>query len=116
MKVVINDIEYIQKPIQPETVISEDIQNIVFYSSDLDRELSIKDYLKELLLTIWLEGESFSGKRPFGNSGWEYDLYKPLIKAKVIRGKLDSDGYVQELNDKNIKIANKIILNIIKGL
>jgi hypothetical protein len=40
---------------------------------------TVRDYLKGLLQNLWIEGEGFSGKRPFGNSGWEYDLYQPLI-------------------------------------
>jgi hypothetical protein len=47
---------------------------------------------------VWDEGESFSGKRPFGNSDWEYDLYVPLIQAGFIEGKLDADGYIDEWN------------------
>jgi len=39
---------------------------------------TIRDYLKVLLSTLWEEGESFSGKRPFGNSGWEYELLDTL--------------------------------------
>lgn len=31
-------------------------------------------FLIALLEKLWDEGEAFSGKRPFGNSGWEYDL------------------------------------------
>lgn len=37
-------------------------------------------------------------KRPFGNSGWRYDLYGPMIKAGLIKGKLDEDGYVDEVD------------------
>jgi hypothetical protein len=45
---------------------------------------TIGEYLGTLLLTLWQEGESFNGKRPFGNSGWEYDVYRGLIKAGVV--------------------------------
>ena len=36
---------------------------------------TIGEYFEKLLLTLWDEQEDFSGKRPFGNSGWEYDVY-----------------------------------------
>ena len=36
--------------------------------NDADAE-NIGEYLKALLSAVWHEGESFSGKRPFGNSG-----------------------------------------------
>jgi hypothetical protein len=41
---------------------------------------TIKQYLKKLLEMLWERGEGFSGKRPFRNSGWEYDLEKVLQK------------------------------------
>lgn len=44
---------------------------------------TVREYLKKLLSTVWGDGESFSGKRPFGNSGWEYDLYSTLEEAGV---------------------------------
>jgi len=44
---------------------------------------TVKGYLKALLSTLWDEGEGFSGKRPFGNSGWEYDLTDALIDNKL---------------------------------
>ena len=61
-------------------------------------DLTIRQYLQKLLLTLWAEGEGFSGKKPFGNSGWEYDLYKPLIRAGVIPGVLDDDGYIDDVD------------------
>lgn len=71
---------------------------------------NVGEYLHSLLFTLWEEGEGFSGKRPFGNSGWEYDLYKPLIQGGFIEGELDEDGYV---NDVDTKAANKLIFNCI---
>jgi hypothetical protein len=73
------------------------VLGLCFDSRDLGRKLSIREYLAELLLTLWDEGESFSGKRPFGNSGWEYDLFVPLIQAGLIKGELDDDGYIVEV-------------------
>lgn len=62
---------------------------------------TIRDYLTKLLMTVWQEGESFSGKRPFGNSDWQYDLYKPLIKAGVIKGELDDYDCIEEVDSSN---------------
>lgn len=44
---------------------------------------TVRDYLKELLLTVLIEEESFSGKRPFGNSGWQYELLGPIEAAGI---------------------------------
>jgi hypothetical protein len=60
---------------------------------------TVRGYLVALLAELWREGEGFSGKRPFGNSSWEYDLYAPLIKAGLVKGKLDEDGYIDEFDD-----------------
>jgi len=61
---------------------------------------SVRGYLVALLTELWREGEGFSGKRPFGNSGWQYDLYVPLIRAGLIDGAFDEDGYVDRCDDK----------------
>jgi hypothetical protein len=61
---------------------------------------SIRSYLVELLAKVWEEGECFNGKRPFGNSGWEYDLFPPLITAGLVTGRLDEDGYVDDIDDR----------------
>lgn len=59
---------------------------------------TIRTYLVALLEQLWKWGEEFGGKRPFGNSGWEYELYTPLAKAGFISGTFDSDGYVDEMD------------------
>jgi len=46
---------------------------------------TVKGYLKALLFTLWDEDEGFSGKRPFGNSGWEYELTEPLIEKQLAK-------------------------------
>jgi hypothetical protein len=61
---------------------------------------TIKEYLIALLEKLWADGESFGGKRPFGNSGWEFELYKPLIVGGAVAGKLDSDGYIEDLDNE----------------
>ena len=87
-----------------------DALNIKFYS-DAGDSLTIREYFKELLETLWVEGEGFSGKRPFGNSGWEYDLYTPLVKNGFIEGSFDRDGYLDSFNKED---AEKFVLSLIK--
>jgi hypothetical protein len=71
---------------------------------------TIRDYLVTALATLWSEGENFSGKRPFGNSGWEWDLLVPLITAGAITGTLDEDGYIDDVDEGagNALIASAI--------
>jgi hypothetical protein len=64
----------------------------VRFDSDAGDQLTVRDYLCELLVQLWNENDSFSGKAPWGNSGWEYELYKPLVKAGFIAGELDECG------------------------
>jgi len=53
---------------------------------DLDLEpndagaATVRDYLIELLRLVWEHEQGFSGKRPFGNSGWQHDLYVPMAE------------------------------------
>jgi hypothetical protein len=74
---------------------------------------TIREYMKTLLRKVIREGESFSGKRPFGNSGWKSEMFFPLVKAGVIDGALDEDGY---LNGCNNAAATVILLNAVKDL
>ena len=68
------------------------------FDSDAGDNLTIRDYFYTLLTAVWNEGESFSGKRPFGNGGWEYDLYRPLVKAGFVRGTLGDYGTLVEVD------------------
>lgn len=61
---------------------------------------TVRNYLIKLLTAVWRDNECFSGKRPFGNSGWDYDLYGPLVAAGLIGGRLDEDGYLEDVDDK----------------
>lgn len=79
------------------------------FDSDAGDGGTIRDYFHALLTTLWQEGEGFSGKRPFGNSGWEWDIYKPLIEAEYVDGKLDPDGYIEKCDEKQ---ANTVALEL----
>jgi hypothetical protein len=91
MEVTINGKQYIPAPAACD---NPGLLELRFQCDDLRREVSIREYLCELLTTLWNEGEGFSGKRPFGNSGWYLDLFRPLIVAGAIAGELSEDGYV----------------------
>jgi hypothetical protein len=74
---------------------------------------TIRDYLKELVGSLIREGDSFSSKRPFGNSGWEWDMHAPLIKAGLVRGRLNEYGYC---TDHDAEAADRLIVAAIKHL
>lgn len=73
---------------------------------------TIGEYFRALLVTLWTEAEGFSGKRPFGNSSWQYDVYAALIRGGAIKGKFDADGYVDDIDTK---AADKFIIGLLKG-
>lgn len=60
---------------------------------------TIAGYLRELLHQLFREGEGFSGKRPFGNSGWEHDLQCALVKGGAVEGTLDPEGFIDTIDD-----------------
>lgn len=70
-----------------------------FEPMDLGRTTPRK-YFSKLLLTLWEEKGGFSGKRPFGSSGWDFDLYLPLVKGGFVNGSLDEDGRIECVDHK----------------
>jgi hypothetical protein len=66
---------------------------------------AIRDYLVELLAALWDQGEQFSGKRPLGDSGWEYDLLRALGRAGFIAYQEDKDEGDWEAGHRLIALA-----------
>jgi hypothetical protein len=96
----------------------EEILDLSMEDNDAGAE-TIRDYLKALLSSLWAEKEGFSGKRPMGNSGWEYDLYGTLVAHKVIRATIeeDEDGEVDiEIDCSSQRHADDLIHEAIDAL
>lgn len=75
--------------------------------NDIDAK-TVGEYLRALLSTLWQEDEGFSGKRPFGNSGWKWDVYTALVKAGVVPGEFDEElGYLDECDEQ---AADRLVL------
>lgn len=88
----------------------EKVLELKFIPCGWTKKITISKFFEELLVTLWYENEQFSGKRPFGNGGWQSDLYCCLIKNKIIDGSLDEDGYVESFNEeKSAKYIEKLI-------
>lgn len=81
------------KPLTPRQILDLPMQ-----SNDSGAE-TIRGYLLELLLMVWEQGEDFSGKRPFGNSGWEKELYEALVKSGAISGTIDEWDQLEDYDD-----------------
>ena len=52
---------------------------------------TLGEYFTKLLLAVWDENEGFSGKRPFGNSGWTIDVYYTIAKNGLVKATYDPD-------------------------
>jgi hypothetical protein len=74
-------------------------------------DVTIGQYLGKLLLAVWEEGECFDGKRPFGNSGWQYEVYRGLVEKGIVNGSFDEDGDFEHVDDK---AADKVISDLMK--
>jgi hypothetical protein len=70
---------------------------------------TVKDYLQRLLRGVWIEEEGFDGKRPFGNSGWQQEVYSTLVKAGFI--KADNEGYPYDFD-----VAEELVLLAIDAM
>ena len=82
--------------------------NKTFYSDSLDSETTLRGYLQTLLLTLWREEQGFSGKRPFGNSGWQSTLETDLVNGGVLPGKVVDEYYSEADGDFNKTIEEAI--------
>lgn len=59
---------------------------------------TIRAYLTTLLATLWAEGSNFSSRRPLGDSDWQWTVYAALVKAGLVVGTLDEDGYLEDVD------------------
>lgn len=79
---------------------------------------TIGEFFMECLDLLWDEGETFSGKRPQGNSDWEIPLYQALVAGRYIPGTIemadDGDGgeYVLDAVYDAV-VAHKLIARVL---
>jgi hypothetical protein len=66
-----------------------------YVGEPLNKQLTIREYLRDLLIELLLSGESFSPKRPLGWSGWRNTLRGTLEEAGV--GEEDFGQVVSDL-------------------
>jgi hypothetical protein len=66
---------------------------------------TVRGYLVALLAELWRDSGSFTGKRPFGDSSWDHDLYAALIRAGVVEGSFDEDGFIADFDRRDADLA-----------
>ena len=79
-------------------------------------EETIGAYLLRLLDELWAQGSNFSSKRPLGGSDWQWIIYQHLVAAGWAPGKLDEDGYLEDLERETVMVGDRLIASAIKAL
>lgn len=97
---------------EPTTPTPQQVLDLPMRDNDAHAS-TIRGYLVALLAVVWEDGECFSGKRPFGYSCWEWELYRALVDAGAIAGTFDDWG---GLDDCDRPAADKLIAAAIKTL
>lgn len=88
-----------------------------FYCHDLRAKITIREWFRIVLLKLWEEGESFSGKRPFGNSDWEGVFEVVLIRHGCVEGNITLiDGDTEEVTDIDSEAYYEFVQDMIKEL
>lgn len=101
------------QPTQPLTEpTGEEVLSTPMGENDADAA-NIRGYLIKLLEVLWEEQEGFGGKRPFGNSSWEYELHGALLDAGYITGQRDEDGYIDDVDEAS---GSRLIFKAIRAL
>ncbi|MBP3933437.1 MAG: hypothetical protein J6D44_06155 [Pseudomonas sp.] len=110
MNVTINGTRYVpaQEPCE-----NPGLLDFVWSFPDAGGDMPIRDYLRELLATLWMKQDCFSGKRPFGNSCWDIDLYRALCGAGAIDAPLDENGIYDPISGEQMRKGHKIIYKLI---
>ena len=97
------------------TEIDDRVLNATMLTNDAEAE-TVREYLHVLIENLWIEGETFNAKRPFGNAGWKYAVYEALILDGLVEGTFDEDGFLDEFtNDEQLK-AEQLIINALASM
>lgn len=84
MKVMIDGVQYIPAPPAVTGKSFDAALDLRLDHAKLGDDITVREYLRQLVQSVWDEKESFDGKRPFGNSGWEFDIFFPLAVSGFI--------------------------------
>ena len=93
--------------------------DIKIISYNIKEGTTLREYMQLLLTTLFEEGEGFSGKRPLGNSGWDYEVGKSIALAGFIDCDIDNFGSEDPLEwdvDYDNDEAQKLIFSYINQL
>jgi hypothetical protein len=98
-----------------ENLTERDILALPMKTNDAGAE-TIGQFIMMVGAKVFLHQDGFSGKRPFGNSGWVYDVYEVLITSGVLEGTLDEDGYVEDCDSREAEAVVARLFDYLKAL
>lgn len=78
-------------------------------------EGTAREYLIALLSMVWSQREGFNGKRPWGNSSWEWELYQSMIDAGFLEADPAYDDS-RQLSADEVRKADRLIAEAIRSL
>lgn len=70
------------------TVTAENVFNLPMESNDAGAA-TVREYFLLIAAAVWKHNEGFNGKKPFGNSGWYYEVADTLMQAGVAEANVD---------------------------
>ena len=83
---------------------TRDVLNLEFQDPEYPkRTYTVREYFKAQLRALWTEQDTFSGKRPLGNSGWDWVFAVPFAKAGLITvtWEDESQGWIDNIEDED---------------
>jgi len=84
--------------------------------SNFQNTTTLREVFKAFLRALISEGESFSGKRPLGNSDWDYVLAGALIESGLLKGVSKADSWGDNEYDFDWAEWTNVINNAINEL
>lgn len=101
---------------RPPTMSPRQILDLAMLPDNDAGAATVRDYLVALTSEVWDRVDAFNGKRPFGNSGWVWDLYGALVQGGATPGRMDEEeGWgVGDLPDR--EGADRMIAEAIQEL
>ncbi|TMQ86137.1 hypothetical protein ETD83_40405 [Actinomadura soli] len=82
-------------------------------ASNSAHAVTIGEYLKRLLVTVWREGEFFSPVKPFGSCGWQTEVHTAMARAGHILGLFDLWDLLERADTVH---ANHLIAEAIEAM
>lgn len=79
---------------------------------------TVRDYLKALLVDLWLKDAKFNPEYPFGNSAWKHDFYRAFAAKGLIKSTyVNEEGEDMYFYDQEaMNQVDKLIEEAIKSM